>query len=217
MQRGESVKYRIRFRHMDVNILGFMPALLPVALSPGASFTLAISSALAGGRKGLVKTLTGTALGIFTHALLIGMGITAVIVSSPAMFSALQMAGTLYLLWLGAMLIRSGITAKQHQAQPAALTFTVTVRQAFLANVLNPKAILFYLTVVSRFTGSQGGVVNYLALASVHVAVMALWLSILSYTLVFSAKKADPLWLKTWVNLTGGIILILYSLHSLLG
>ncbi|WP_455821234.1 LysE family transporter [Pseudomonas cerasi] len=81
---------------MDVNIFGFMPALLPVALSPGASFTLVMNSALAGGNKDLFRTLAGTALGIYTHAFFIGLGITAVLISSPAAFAVLKVTGTVY-------------------------------------------------------------------------------------------------------------------------
>ncbi|PLR39602.1 lysine transporter LysE [Chimaeribacter californicus] len=199
---------------MDINLPGFMPALLPVALSPGASFTLVMSSALAGGRRGLFRTLAGTALGIYTHALLIGLGITAVIVSSPAMYGALKIAGTVYLLWLGGVLIRSGLNAKH--PHPQSSLPAVTVKEAWLANILNPKAIIFYLTVVSQFAGKHGGVGNFLTLASVHVAVMCLWLITLSYTLVFSAKNANPVMLKKYVNIAGGALLIIFSLHSLL-
>jgi len=199
---------------MDLNLLGFMPALLPVALSPGASFTLVMSSALAGGRKGLFRTLAGTALGIYTHAILIGMGITAVMVSSPAAFNVLKVAGSLYLLWLGVMLIRSGLNASQPQIQQPPVSVTIT--QAWLANVINPKAIIFYLTVVSPFAGVQGGVASYLALASVHIAVMSLWLMTLSHALVFSTQKANPLRLKKYVNITGGLLLLIYSLHGLI-
>ena len=198
---------------MDINLLSFMPALLPVALSPGASFTLVMSSALAGGRKGLFKTLAGTALGIYTHALLIGLGITAAIASSPAIYGVLKIAGTLYLLWLGGMLIRSGWNARPNQRRNSQTP--VTLKEAWLANVLNPKAIVFYLTVVSRFAGTSGGVGNYLALASVHVAVMSIWLIVISQILVFSAQKASPLVLKKYVNITGGALLIIFSLHSL--
>ena len=196
---------------MDINLLGFMPALLPVALSPGASFTLVMGSALAGGRKGLYKTLVGTALGIYTHALLIGLGITAVIVSSPAIYSVLKIAGTLYLLWLGCMLILSGFNAQHHQSKKI---YSVTIKEAWLANVLNPKAIIFYLTVVSHFAGKFGGVGNYLTLASVHIAIMGLWLIILSHALVFSTKKINPLLLKKYINIAGGMLLIIFSLHS---
>ena len=198
---------------MDVNILGFMPALLPVAMSPGASFTLVMNSALAGGHKGLFRTLAGTALGIYTHAVLIGSGITAVLISSPAAFAVLKVAGTAYLLWLGAMLIRSGTTVNT-----GGLTDTkhsVTLKEAWLANVLNPKAILFYLTVVSQFAGLKGGVYNYLTLASVHIVIMSIWLLAISQTLILSTKKTNPLRLKRYVNIFGGMLLIAFSLHSL--
>lgn len=198
---------------MEINLLGFMPALLPVALSPGASFTLVMNSALSDGRNGLFRTLAGTALGIYTHALLIGVGITAVIVSSPAVYDSLKLVGTVYLLWLGFMLIRSGLSAKLNHSNKGMTT--ITLRDAWLANILNPKAIIFYLTVVSQFSGKYGGVGNYLALASVHIVVMSLWLIAISHILVFSAKKTNPVKLKKYVNTAGGILLIIFSLHSL--
>lgn len=139
---------------MEINLIGFLPALLPVALTPGASFTLAMSSALSGGRRGLFNTLAGTALGIYTHALLIGLGISAVIVTVPALFAVLKIAGALWLLWLGVALIRSGMKARQGVLPETAQA--VSLRGAWTANILNPKAIIFYLTVVSQFAGQQG-------------------------------------------------------------
>lgn len=197
---------------MDINLIGFLPALLPVALSPGASFTLAMNSALAGGRRGLISTLAGTALGIYTHAFFIGLGITAVLVASPAMFGLLKIAGTAYLFWLGIQLIRSGWHAGASELTGGA----ITVKEAWLANVLNPKAILFYLTVVSQFAGRHADLRHYLLLASLHVLVMAVWLWLISKAVVFSARQLDPLRLKKWVNIAGGLLLIAFSLHAFL-
>ncbi|APZ05905.1 lysine transporter LysE [Kosakonia cowanii] len=199
---------------MEINIMGFIPVLLPVALSPGASFTLAMNSALAGGRGGLLRTLAGTALGIYTHALLIGLGVTAILVSSPALFNVLKYAGAAYLMWLGVQLIRSGL--KTSEMTLRADGPTVTLKEAWLANVLNPKAIVFYLTVVSQFAGSRGDVSHYLLLATVHVLVMGAWLIALSNMLVFSAKKANPARLKKGVNVVGGALLLIFSALSLL-
>lgn len=188
--------------------MGFIPVLLPVALSPGASFTLAMNSALAGGRGGLLRTLAGTALGIYTHALLIGLGVTAILVSSPALFNVLKYAGAAYLMWLGVQLIRSGL--KTSEMTLRADGPTVTLKEAWLANVLNPKAIVFYLTVVSQFAGSRGDVSHYLLLATVHVLVMGAWLIALSNVLVFSTQKANPVNVKRVINLAGGAVLILF-------
>lgn len=198
---------------MNINVIDFLPVLLPVALSPGASFTLAMNSALAGGRSGLFRTLAGTALGIYTHACLIALGVSAVLMASPAAFGALKGAGIAYLLWLGVQLIRSGMRTRGGEIGEGARA--VTLKDAWLANVLNPKAIIFYLTVVSQFVGQDGKMSGYLALASVHVIVMSVWLMMVSKTLIFSSQKANPLTLKKWVNVVGGILLILFSLKSL--
>lgn len=197
---------------MDIDIIGFILVLLPVALPPGASFTLIMSSALAGGRGGLLRTLTGTALGIYIHALLIGIGISAILISLPGAYRLLEVAGTTYLLWLGVMLIRSGLHTYQAGTQDR--TGLISVGDAVVANLLNPKAIVFYLTVVSGFVGQHGGVGNYLILASLHVIVMSLWLSCISYVLVFSAKAIDARLLKKYVNISGGILLIVFSLFT---
>lgn len=195
---------------MDINLIGFLPALLPVALSPGASFTLAMNSALAEGRRGLISTLAGTALGIYTHAFFIGLGITAMLVASPAMFGLLKIAGTAYLFWLGIQLIRSGWRADASELTGGA----ITVKEAWLANVLNPKAILFYLTVVSQFAGRHADIRDYLLLASLHVLVMVVWLWLISRAVVFSARQLDPLMLKKGVNIAGGLLLIAFSLNA---
>ncbi len=197
---------------MDGNYSGFLIAILPVALSPGASFTLAINSALAGGMRGLFNTLYGTALGIYSHALLIGLGISSLLLASPAWFGALKIVGGLWLLWLGVQLIRS---AWQPAAVPAQAI--VSCKAAWLANILNPKAVMFYLTVVPQFAGKAGTLSTYLSLASLHILIMTLWLLTISALLMGSARLVNLQKLKCIINTLGGGVLILFALFSLKG
>jgi len=199
---------------MEINLTGFLPALLPIALSPGASFTLAMNSALTAGRRGLVKTLLGTALGIYTHALLIGLGLSTALVASPALFALLKMAGVLYLFWLGGLLFITGIRTRAFVLKTTGSA--ITVKGAWLANVANPKAILFYLTVVSQFVGDRAGIDAFLTLATVHIVVMSLWLALFSQALVFSSQKINPVALKRYVNIGGGLLLIGIAVRTLI-
>lgn len=199
---------------MEINLTGFLPALLPIALSPGASFTLAMNSALTAGRKGLVKTLIGTALGIYTHALLIGLGLSTALVTSPALFALLKIAGVLYLFWLGGLLLISGVRTRAFVLRTTGRA--TTVKGAWLANVANPKAVLFYLTVVSQFVGARAGIDAFLTLATVHIVVMSLWLALFSQALIFSAQKINPVALKRYVNIGGGLLLIGIALRTLI-
>ncbi|KTR46942.1 RhtC [Pantoea ananatis] len=199
---------------MEINLTGFLPALLPIALSPGASFTLAMNSALTAGRKGLVKTLLGTALGIYTHALLIGLGLSTALVTSPALFALLKIAGVLYLFWLGGLLLITGVRTRAFVLKTTGRA--TTVKGAWLANVANPKAVLFYLTVVSQFVGDRAGIDAFLTLATVHIVVMSLWLALFSQALVFSVQKINPVALKRYVNIGGGLLLIGTALRTLI-
>lgn len=199
---------------MEINLTGFLPALLPIALSPGASFTLAMNSALTAGRKGLVKTLLGTALGIYTHALLIGLGLSTALVTSPALFALLKIAGVLYLFWLGGLLLITGVRTRAFVLRTTGRA--TTVKGAWLANVANPKAVLFYLTVVSQFVGDRAGIDAFLTLATVHIVVMSLWLALFSQALIFSAQKINPVALKRYVNIGGGLLLIGIALRTLI-
>ncbi|WP_370523006.1 LysE family translocator [Pantoea sp. Seng] len=194
-------------------MLAFIIAILPVALSPGASFTLAINNTLVAGTRGLAAIILGTALGIYTHALLIGLGISALLVRSPIIFNLLSVAGAAYLLWLGVQLLRRG----RHISQPVASyrSARMGIKDAWLANLLNPKAVMLYLTVVSQFAGRDHALLHYLLLASIHVAIMALWLVIICFTLLTSARVISIRKLSIAINIGGGLILVFFAISNL--
>lgn len=198
---------------MNLHLLAFIIAILPVALSPGASFTLAMNNTLVAGTRGLAAIILGTALGIYTHALLIGLGISALLVRSPIIFNLLSVAGAAYLLWLGVQLLRRG----SHISQPVASyrSARMGIKDAWLANVLNPKAVMLYLTVVSQFAGRDHALLHYLLLASIHVAIMALWLVIICFTLLTSARVINIRKLSIAINIGGGLILVFFAISNL--
>lgn len=58
--------------------LGFAIAVLPLALTPGASLTLTTTYLLRGERRSANMCVVGTGLGILTHGALAGLGLSAV-------------------------------------------------------------------------------------------------------------------------------------------
>lgn len=193
-----------------MNLLGFALAILPVALSPGASFTLAMNNAVQQGMRGTGRIILGTLLGIYTHALLAGLGITRLIAAYPALMNTIKIIGTAYLIYLAIRLIRSGLNAQD-------LAFTsgnrsTGIKEAYLANVLNIKAIMLYLTVVPAFAGSGATPWSYLVLASIHVAIMALWLLFAGKMLIHSAAKISTRRLKKVIDIGGGTLLLIFTI-----
>ncbi|QMV53960.1 LysE family translocator [Ewingella americana] len=193
-----------------MNLLGFALAILPVALSPGASFTLAMNNAVQQGMRGTGRIILGTLLGIYTHALLAGLGITRLIAAYPALMNTIKIIGTAYLIYLAIRLIRSGLNAQD-------LAFTsgnrsTGIKEAYLANVLNIKAIMLYLTVVPAFAGSSATPWSYLVLASIHIAIMALWLLFAGQMLIRSAAKISTRKLKKVIDIGGGTLLLIFTI-----
>ncbi|HMC03399.1 MAG TPA: LysE family transporter, partial [Cellulomonadaceae bacterium] len=85
--------------------LGFVLALLPIVVTPGASFTLVTGRALAGDRRGSVAVVAGTAVGIITHALLAGLGLAAVVMASSEAFTVVRLVGAGVMVVLGLQLL----------------------------------------------------------------------------------------------------------------
>ncbi|MQA60307.1 MAG: hypothetical protein GEU86_02190 [Actinophytocola sp.] len=168
---------------------GFAVALVPIVLTPGASFTLATTRASAGDGPGVAGVVIGTGAGIATHALLAGLGLSAIVTRSADAYTVIRIAGAVYLLWLGlALLWRSRGNpdsttdpSPPGQALPRRRTGTRiphALRSAWLANVLNPKAAAVYLTIAPQFLAAEAvSTWSLLTLASAHVLMMATWLA----------------------------------------
>lgn len=93
-----------------MDILGFTAAILPIAMSPGASFTMAVNNAVHDGFRGVTPVIAGTAAGIYIHAMLAGLGVTRLVAGSSPAMGALRICGTVYLFWLAIRMLKSGLT-----------------------------------------------------------------------------------------------------------
>lgn len=189
-----------------MDILGFIVILFPIVVSPGASFAIALNSVLNQGIRGLFIPIIGTGLGILTHGFLVGIGLSKILVSYQWVMNLIGILGTLYLLYLAISLIISGInTSKRESSQEIK---KITVKDAYLANLLNPKAIILYLVVVSKYAGVDPSLANFLVLSLIHIIMMALWLLFSCSALIISSSSLSVSTLRKYINIGGGVLLL---------
>lgn len=144
---------------------------LVVELTPGPNMAwLAILAATEGRRFGLAA-VAGVALGLAIVGAAAALGLAALVAASPVVGQALRVAGVLYLVWLAweAWSDADG-THDGELGKGAARYF----RQGVITNVLNPKAAVFYLTVLPEFLPPAPGLADTAALSAVYVAVATL-------------------------------------------
>jgi threonine/homoserine/homoserine lactone efflux protein len=119
----------------------FVVAVIVFLAIPGPGNLALLGATGQGGiRSGMAATL-GVIAGDQTLLWLAVSGISALLATYPAAFQTIQWAGAIYLVWLGAKLLRTRLD----DAPALELKPDHFFKQAFFITVLNPKAIVFYM------------------------------------------------------------------------
>jgi threonine/homoserine/homoserine lactone efflux protein len=162
--------------------LGFLTAAILITLSPGPDNMMVLGAGIAKGRTRGIAFGLGCAMGCLNHTLLAVIGVSALIAASPLAFTALKVVGGLYLIWMGVQALRSRGGAKVAAGVP-----DESARQLFfkglVANAINPKVVLFFLSFLPQFVVASRGDANWQIawLGLIFTAQAALLFGLLGY------------------------------------
>lgn len=182
----------------------FIVSGLLLNILPGPDSLLIMTrSATQGWRAGSAAAI-GIGAGTCVHILAAALGLSAVLATSGAAFTAVKLVGAAYILWMALGLLRSKKQEDQVQALALPrLPYRKIFAQGFLTNVLNPKVALFFLAFVPQFIAASAPnkALAFIVLGCIFNLNGMLWCNALSlFTARASARlKLDPvvsLWLK---------------------
>jgi len=135
------------------DILPFLATCLAIELTPGPNMAyIALLSAQRGRVAGLLAAC-GVALGLLTIGLLAAFGFAQLVRDTPLLYQALRWAGVAYLVYLAWDCWREARAPQPDVKQGQALA--AAFRRGLITNLLNPKAFLFYITVLPGFVGPE--------------------------------------------------------------
>ena len=198
----------------DAQFWTFLIAITLLTISPGVDTLLVLRNTTRGGWKdGLVSSL-GICSGLFVHAAISAVGISVILLQSAWAFSALKLIGAIYLVWLGIQSLRSMKTLPlDHDVSVKRVGFRLwrSLREGILSNVLNPKAIVFYMAFLPQFIDPASHVlVQSLLLAGIHFVIGMIWLSFLTYLIFRARGLAWGQRFEQWLQgITGGVMVAL--------
>ena len=151
----------------------FLVAVLLIELTPGPNMGyLAALSASQGIAAGF-KAVLGVTAGLAFYMLLAVLGIAEAIAAVPFVYGLLRWAGVFYLLYLAWEAWRKASeTSPGHAKDVDHAPFW----RGLIANVLNPKALVFYVALLPGFVAADHAAfwVQALVLGSLHLAVSLL-------------------------------------------
>ncbi|MAQ39189.1 MULTISPECIES: LysE family translocator [Thioclava] len=155
------------------HLLAFGAVALAMVLSPGPNMIYLVSRTICQGRRAGLISLGGVALGFVFYMLCAAFGITAIVLAVPYAYDALRIAGALYLLWLAWQAVRpGGRSAFETRELPIDGPRKLFV-MGFVTNLLNPKIVVMYLSLLPQFIEPAAGSVlaQSLALGAVQIVI----------------------------------------------
>ncbi|GAA3893117.1 LysE family translocator [Streptomyces lacrimifluminis] len=215
---------------MSVDLAGFLGVVLVAYLVPGPDFLVVLRSATEHPSKGRAAGL-GAQAGLCVHMLAAATGLSLIAVRSPMVYDAIKLLGAAYLVYLGVRTVlaarravrersagRAGPTGPESgpaaeapaAAGPARGRWRSGFTQGFLSNVLNPKAALFFLSVLPQFVNGGGGSMTrqifFLGTVDVLIGIVY-WFALVAVASRLRVLLARPKFRHRWELTTGWLFI----------
>jgi len=200
------------------DLAGFVALAIVVIVTPGPDTALTIRNTLVGGRPAGVATAVGVAVGQATWSLATSVGVAALLVAAEPAFAALKLAGAVYLIYLGAMSLRSAFLGR-----PAHLTADGTLarvstgtalRQGVLSNLTNPKMAVFFPSLLPQFVAADAP--PFLALLALGILFCLMTLTWLTGYAFAVARAGDVLRrsaVRRAIEAVTGVVLVAFGIR----
>jgi threonine/homoserine/homoserine lactone efflux protein len=128
----------------------FVVAALALLIVPGPAVLYVVARSINDGRRAGLASVLGIHVGTLVHISAATLGLSALIVSSAIAFTAVKVAGAIYLVGLGLWTLFSR-TAEPEIALGGERNLRRAFAQGIVVNVLNPKTALFFLAFLPQF------------------------------------------------------------------
>jgi threonine/homoserine/homoserine lactone efflux protein len=213
---------------MTVDLVGFLGVVLVAYVVPGPDFLVVVRSAAEDPSKGRAAAL-GAQTGLCVHMLAAAAGLSVIATRSPLVFDGIRLLGAAYLVFLGVRAVlaarraardrtrTTGPSASAPAPAPAPAPADGSGRgrwregftQGFLTNVLNPKAALFFLSVLPQFVDGDGSVARQIfLLGALDILIgVAYWFALVVVAARLRTMLARPGFRRRWELGTGWLFI----------
>lgn len=158
----------------DAALLGaFLLFTLGILVVPGPDVLYVMARSLGQGKRAGLLSVIGIGGGVLVHTVAAAFGLSKLFLHVPAAYTFVKYAGVAYLLYLAWRILRDRSEAVV-PGVPRQDGATRLVGQAFLTNLLNPKAALFFVAVLPQFATRTDGQALFLELLALGLMVVAL-------------------------------------------
>ncbi|MEL0638769.1 LysE family transporter [Marinomonas sp. TI.3.20] len=191
-------------------IIAVVTITILAVISPGADFAMVTRSSFLYGRKSGLMSALGISLGVQVHVMYTVFGIGFLISQSPSLFMVVKFIGAAYLIYIGFTTIKSVVSGFESKREFEIVNSYQSFKTGFYTNALNPKTMLFVLSVFTQFLNKDNDLFVLFFYGVFMSLAHLLWFFIVA--IFFSAPRLRDKMLKKQKvvnNIIGGILMFL--------
>ncbi|WP_326822520.1 LysE family translocator [Streptosporangium sp. NBC_01756] len=191
-------------------VLGIALIALGMVLTPGPNMIYLISRSVTQGRRAGLISLAGIGAGFLVYLGATVAGIATLFAVVPAAYTAIKLAGAVYLLWLAWKTVRPGARTA---FEPSALPVDAPLRlfsMGLVTSLLNPKIAILYVSLLPQFVDPARGSIAaqgfFLGLTQIVVALTVNGMIVLSAGAIAAFLGRRPFWARVQRYLMGAAL-----------
>lgn len=135
----------------------FVTAVAVLLLIPGPAVLFIVTRSVDQGRVAGLASAAGIATGALVHVTAASLGLSALLLSSATVYSAVKYAGAAYLFYLGIKKFRQRPTTGTAIEHVAPVPMRKVFAQGVVVNILNPKTAIFFFAFLPQFVSPTRG------------------------------------------------------------
>ncbi len=170
---------------MANTLLAFLGVSIVLIVTPGPDMALVLRNTVGNDRRAGIATACGVAAGLLIWAFVASAGLAALLLAFGPAFTALKVAGAMYLIYLGVQSLRSALgsgswrLAGSNRTRNTSGDDWVLIRQGLVSNLGNPKIAVFFSSLLPQFAGDDHGAFFPLFALGVLFCLLTLsWLTV---------------------------------------
>ncbi|NQZ92214.1 MAG: LysE family transporter [Moritella sp.] len=168
---------------MNIELLLSLAIIHAVALaSPGPDFALVVKLASQESRSTAIASAVGISIAILIHTILSLTGVSLIIKSSQTLYIIVQMVGAGYLAWMGFGAVKGAlqhwkakVSVDNNQLKLNKLTPKQGFMQGLWTNLLNPKAMVFFIILFSAMITPDVSLLTKLSATVIMLVLSLIW------------------------------------------
>ena len=182
---------------MDARFAAYLVVAAVLIVTPGPDMALVARNAFKGGYPAARATAFGVGAGIFIWGCGTAVGLASALAASALLFSALKLAGALFLVILGVRsllgAVRRGESSAESRLRPAAASpGRPAFAQGLIGNLLNPKAGAIFVAVVPQFIVPADPPARLAAMTVAFAVMVTVWLNAYGFMAARASARFGP-------------------------